>query len=246
MKDLNHLVYSEDPLWQRISDFSPDDPEALIPFSHKLAREQNWSQAFTQRAIYEYKRFVYLCCISPSGASPSQIVDEVWHLHLEYTQNYWEEFCNNTLGRKLHHHPSKGGPHEKKKHEHWLKDTLRTYKQVFKKAPPDDIWKRSFPWGLPWKRSTPFKNWSLVFIFFSAIVLLSGCKANGMVVIILAVFGFFALLVISGMASAHGKNGNQNQNNNSGSGGCSGGSGCSGGGCSGGGCGGGCGGCGGG
>lgn len=201
MKDLTHLAYSEDPLWQRINDFSIDDPEALIPFSGKLARMQNWSEDFTRRAIHEYKRFVYLSCISSIGASPSQVVDAVWHLHLEYTQNYWEEFCDKTLGRKLHHHPSKGGPHEKKKYEHWLKDTLINYRQVFRKDPPADIWKKHFPLGLPRQRSTPFKNWSLVFLFFSVIVMLSGCRANWMVIGILVLFGFFALLIISDLTS---------------------------------------------
>ncbi|WP_343307836.1 hypothetical protein AAHN97_11880 [Chitinophaga niabensis] len=236
------IDYSKDPLWQRINDFSPDDPEALIPFSGKLAREQNWSATFTQRAIHEYKRFVYLCCVSPTGASPSQIVDEVWHLHLEYTQNYWEDFCDKTLGRKLHHHPSKGGPHEKKKYAHWLKDTLKTYKQVFRKNPPDDIWKKYSAFGLPRERSVPFSSWHLVFLFFSGIVLLTGCNSGPVTITIVVLFGFFALLTISSSLAKGGKKGTDN--NSCSGGGC--GSGCSSGsgGC-GSGCGGGCGGCGG-
>ncbi|MCW3465295.1 glycine-rich domain-containing protein [Chitinophaga nivalis] len=201
MQELKHLVYSEDPLWQRINDFNPDDPEAEMPFSRKLTMAQNWSETFTQKAIQEYKHFVYLCCVSPAGASPSEIVDKVWHLHLQYTQNYWEAFCEKTLGRNLHHHPSKGGPHEEKKYKHWLKDTLRNYKRVFKKDPPADIWKRCYPLGLPRNRATTFKGWSLVFLFFAAIVMLSGCRANAMVIIILVLFGFFALIILSDLVS---------------------------------------------
>ncbi|ULT23316.1 hypothetical protein KUH03_29530 [Sphingobacterium sp. E70] len=81
--------------------------------------QRNWPKKKTglwtlqKKAIEEYKKFVYLCCILPDGASPSETVDKVWHMHLMYTQNYWEEFCPEILKRKLHHHPSKGGVTEK-------------------------------------------------------------------------------------------------------------------------------------
>lgn len=62
--------------------------------------------AFCEQVIGEYKKFMLLCCVLPQGASPSQQVDAVWHLHLTYTRSYWTHFCRNTLGKDIHHHPS--------------------------------------------------------------------------------------------------------------------------------------------
>lgn len=132
--------YLADALWRRIADYPIDDPNAAKPLSVKLAEEQGWRPAFTARVLEEYKRFVYLCCISPTGASPSQIVDEAWHMHLTYTTNYWQRFCRDTLQQELHHHPSMGGPEEYQKHRQWYFETLRLYLDTFGEYPPEDIW----------------------------------------------------------------------------------------------------------
>lgn len=134
------MSYEKHDLWQRISNYHPDQPDAAHPFSRKLAAEQHWIEAFTRRAIEEYKRFIYLCCISPTGASPPPIVDEVWHLHLTYTVDYWNHFCKEVLQRDIHHHPSRGGPHENEKHRSWYRDTLTLYQATFGHEPPLDIW----------------------------------------------------------------------------------------------------------
>ncbi|GAB2827763.1 TIGR04222 domain-containing membrane protein [Ferruginibacter profundus] len=131
---------SQQELWEKIRNFQLDDPASAFPFSRKLAHQNNWTTTFTNRAIEEYKKFIFLCCISPTGASPSAIVDEVWHLHLTYTDNYWNRFCKNTLSKEIHHHPSKGGTGEKEKHENWYVATLLLYEQQFNSKPPQDIW----------------------------------------------------------------------------------------------------------
>jgi uncharacterized protein (TIGR04222 family) len=127
-------------LWSAIQQFPLDDPNAELNFSRKLSAQQKWSAAFTQKAIDEYRKFIFLCCIAPKGASPSTVVDEVWHLHLTYTHSYWIEFCKNTLGKDIHHYPSKGGSEEDHKHEQWYTDTLQLYETVFESPPPADIW----------------------------------------------------------------------------------------------------------
>lgn len=127
-------------LWTRIQQFPLNDETAVRPFSEKLMSEQNWTPAFTKRAIAEYRRFLFLCCISPGGAAPSQPVDLVWHLHLTYTKSYWVDLCQGVLGRELHHFPSAGGPKEDAKHRQWYSDTLSLYRNVFDEEPPADIW----------------------------------------------------------------------------------------------------------
>lgn len=133
-------VKTHETLWKKVQRFELDDGAASVKFSDKLARENNWSTEFTGRAINEYKRFIFLCCISPTGASPSPIVDEVWHLHLTYTQNYWKAFCQETLEKEIHHHPSKGGESEGERHREWYQKTLELYRDVFEESPPSDIW----------------------------------------------------------------------------------------------------------
>jgi hypothetical protein len=127
-------------LWNSIQQFPLDDPNAAITFSRKLAAKQNWSPFFTERVIEEYRKFLFLCCISPTGASPSQAVDEAWHLHLTYTKSYWTDLCRNTLNKDIHHHPSRGGDEENHKHRDWYAETLLLYESVFGSSPPDDIW----------------------------------------------------------------------------------------------------------
>ena len=131
---------SQQELWENIQNFNFDDQNSSYPFSRKLANENNWSFSFTQQAIAEYRKFIFLCCISPTGASPSETVDKVWHLHLTYTKNYWEDFCQNTLQQDIHHHPSRGGPTEKTKHDNWYRETLQHYEATFKNPPPSLIW----------------------------------------------------------------------------------------------------------
>lgn len=131
---------SQQELWERIQKFQLDDPASAYPFSKKLAQQNNWTLSFTNRAIEEYKKFIFLCCVSPAGASPSEIIDEVWHLHLTYTDNYWNQFCKKTLLKDIHHHPSKGGKDEKEKHVNWYSNTLSLYRQQFNTSPPADIW----------------------------------------------------------------------------------------------------------
>lgn len=131
---------SQPELWGKIQNFNPDDPHSSFPFSKKLAKENNWSASFTAKAIEEYKKFMYLCCVSPNGASPSDVVDQVWHMHLTYTTSYWIDFCKNTLQKDIHHYPSKGGFIESEKHKNWYNETLLLYEASFGTKPPASIW----------------------------------------------------------------------------------------------------------
>ncbi|WP_294286967.1 hypothetical protein [uncultured Chryseobacterium sp.] len=174
-------------LWNRLQHFTLDHPEAEFPFSKKLAKEEKWTESFTQKAIEEYKKFVYLCCTLPNGASPSEVVDKVWHLHLMYTRNYWEEFCPDILQRKLHHHPSNGGKSETEKHSKWFRETLENYRKVFGELPPEEIWLRKKPDG--------FRTFFQKYIHLPVLLLLLSvisCSGNGN----MAFAGFFFIFII--------------------------------------------------
>ncbi len=232
------MLLKDESLWSRIQGFSLDASDADFPFSKKLAKEENWSLEFTRKAIEEYKKFVYLCCILPKGASPSEIVDKVWHMHLIYTQNYWEEFCPNILKRALHHHPSKGGGSEKLKHQNWFTDTLKSYKDVFQSEVPEDIWLNRSNTEKTKRKS---RIWRFI-PFPMMIPLLSSCLGEVLTTISSIFFSFVGIIIFGGIISSI-KNYKDKNDGNSGS--SCGGSSCSSGSSCGGGCGGGCGGCGG-
>jgi uncharacterized protein (TIGR04222 family) len=130
-------------LWEKIAYFNLDDPKAANPFSLKLMTEQKWSLPQTQRNIAEYKKFMFLVMAEPNGASPSKMVDEVWHAHITNTKNY-EQFCEKTIGKFVHHNPSKGGRAEVSRHADWYKETLTAYIRHFDAPPPPDIWDYPF------------------------------------------------------------------------------------------------------
>ncbi len=126
-------------LWTRLSALSLDDPTAEFPFSKRLARDNGWSHRFALRAIEEYKRFAYLAMTATHEVTPSDEVDQVWHLHLTYTRHYWGEF-QEALGQPLHHNPTAGGNENTRRYTNNYETTLKRYEEAFKVKPPSDIW----------------------------------------------------------------------------------------------------------
>jgi uncharacterized protein (TIGR04222 family) len=109
-------------------------------FSRRLARDNGWSHEFALRVCEEYKKFLYLACTTGHVVSPSEEVDQAWHLHLTYTRSYWEELCPKVLGMPLHHDPSRGRKSEAGKFEALYEQTLASYGKAFDAPPPLDIW----------------------------------------------------------------------------------------------------------
>ncbi len=130
-------------LYEKIQAFSLDAIDAIYSLSGRLVRQNRWSLAYTQRTIEEYKKFVLLAMITGHPVTPSEQVDQVWHLHLTYSYSYWEEFCPKVLGRSLHHGPTKGGAQEELKHRDQYRKTLEAYERTFGYAAPSDIWPMS-------------------------------------------------------------------------------------------------------
>ncbi|MEM8808111.1 MAG: hypothetical protein AAGF01_18985 [Cyanobacteria bacterium P01_G01_bin.38] len=127
-------------LYERLQAFSLDQPDAQLSFSKRLARENSWSLGYAQQAIEEYKRFTFLAITAGHPVTPSDQVDQVWHLHLTYTRSYWEDFCPNILQRHLHHDPTLGGQTENQKFSEWYHQTLESYEAWFGQKPPTSYW----------------------------------------------------------------------------------------------------------
>jgi len=94
----------------------------------------------TERVVDEYRRFCFLAATSEDELTPSDAVDQAWHLHLTYTRDYWDRFCPVVLRRPLHHGPTAGGNIERSRFFDQYALTLLRYEQVFGAPPPEDIW----------------------------------------------------------------------------------------------------------
>ncbi|MFT6922326.1 MAG: hypothetical protein ACJA1C_001328 [Crocinitomicaceae bacterium] len=133
------MTESEKELWNLINSFEIDDEHSVFPFSERLARDNNWKLEFSIRTIAEYKKFIFLICITDHPLTPSDAVDQVWHLHLLYTQSYWKEFMP-LIGREIHHGPTKGGNEERTKYTNCYGMLKTRYVEVFGEEFPKDIW----------------------------------------------------------------------------------------------------------
>jgi hypothetical protein len=125
--------------WERLSNLGFDVADAALPFSARLARDNGWPASFAERAVEEYRRFCFLAVHAGHPVTPSDEVDQVWHLHLLYSRHYWETLCRDTLEMPLHHGPTQGGAAEGHKYHAWYEDTLASYRRYFGE-PPKALW----------------------------------------------------------------------------------------------------------
>ncbi len=128
-----------DLLWKSLSTVAFDDPDAAFDFTARLARDNGWSRSFAARVIEEYRRFAYLAMTSGHEVTPSDEVDQAWHLHLTFTRHYWGVFTE-ALGAPLHHNPTAGGAGERARYADNYARTLASYERIFGAAAPADIW----------------------------------------------------------------------------------------------------------
>jgi len=146
MSETNRLPpsFPDHPVWASLSRYTIGPEDAALPFAARLARENGWSAAYAARVIEEYKRFCFLAVTGGSGGggevTPSDAVDQAWHLHLTYSRDYWERFCPEILSCQLHHGPTAGGGTERHRYAEQYAETLKRYEEVFGELAPLDIW----------------------------------------------------------------------------------------------------------
>jgi hypothetical protein len=236
-------------LISQISSFDIDGGAVRLSFAKRLARENQWTLSFSNRVIEEYKRFVALAMVAGRQVTPSEHVDQAWHLHLTYTVSYWERF-HRLLPFPLHHHPTKGGGSESDKFENQYEATLKLYSEVFGEAPPADIWpptESRFGHDLAWARVNLNDHWvirkpdfSKLRLPFAAVILSligAGCvlattdqapvenPSALLIVIGVVLLIFFVVMIYRASRTGHGRNGGDTTGNGGyGGSGCGGGS----------------------
>jgi uncharacterized protein (TIGR04222 family) len=133
------MLEKQQQLYQRICDYELDDPSHEVGFLAHLMRANGWSRSLALGAIEEYRKFVFLALVADHQVTPSDQVDQVWHLHLLFSDAYWNDFCPRVLGRPLHHLPARGGQEERGRFHEQYRATIRSYRQHFGE-PPADLW----------------------------------------------------------------------------------------------------------
>ncbi len=127
------------PVWRRLSSCDIGPVGGELSFAARLARENGWSAEYAGRVLEEYRRFCFLAATCGEQVTPSDAVDQAWHLHLTYSRDYWDHYCPNVLGRKLHHGPTLGGAAERGRFFEQYARTLQAYEAAFGPA-PSDLW----------------------------------------------------------------------------------------------------------
>ncbi|HYJ82522.1 MAG TPA: hypothetical protein VEW26_06735 [Allosphingosinicella sp.] len=138
-------VLNRPALWAALSHMRIELSGAPLRFEDSLADEQGWTVGFAERVTDEYRRFLYLAATAGFEVTPSQAVDEAWHLHLTLP-HYREILCGRILGRPLEHRPATGESGDEERHCRQYEDTVALYERAFLRPPPSDIWPRPISW----------------------------------------------------------------------------------------------------
>lgn len=109
-------------------------------FAAKVAKKHGWTEEFAFLAIREYKKFVYMGCVSHYDVTPSKVIDIVWHEHQLFTRGY-REFCRDVLKQHFDHSPELIPFDEQtEQFSAQYQKTLAFYEHEFGVAPPAEIW----------------------------------------------------------------------------------------------------------
>ena len=81
-------------------------------FKEKLCMKLSISPATASLHILEYKKFLLMMACLAQPLTPSNKVDQVWHLHISFLDHYHihcAELFKAPCSGFLHHNPTKGG-----------------------------------------------------------------------------------------------------------------------------------------
>lgn len=78
----------------------------LTPMIERVMKEKRWTRRMADVAAGFYRNFLYLSKKYPEESlSPTRQIDEIWHAHILYTQDY-HRACEKIFGFYLHHQPT--------------------------------------------------------------------------------------------------------------------------------------------
>lgn len=134
----NHVVPLH--LGDRINEIFGGVDASTKAFASKIARKAGWTNKFALKALFEYKKFVFLGVVSDFNVTPSKIIDQVWHEHLLFT-NAYRQFCNEVIYYTFDHNPELIPMTDQTGNfnDQYIR-TIELYKNEFGNEPPSEIW----------------------------------------------------------------------------------------------------------
>ena len=111
----------------------------LPPSLNALISQKFCTSGLTEKYVEEYIRFLTLIYFSNTTLTPSEEVDQVWHVHQALTLEY-EKFCDEIFGKFISHSPSTGGLENNERYKEIYRNTKEFYLFVFKENPNWELW----------------------------------------------------------------------------------------------------------
>lgn len=90
-----------------------------------------------EKAVSEYRKFIFLTISAPHPCVPSHEIDEVWHAHILHSRNYLS-FCKEVGRDYIHHDPSP--PSERLELDPFFRKTTALYQEIFGAIPEPSVW----------------------------------------------------------------------------------------------------------
>ena len=123
--------------------------QAFAPLMQMMQQQMGVQADMAGRVVEEYRKFLFLAMRAGHQVIPPGIINDVWMMHMQNAQNYWEQ-----LGQMIGEKPLAGGIDPKAMGEMgdaWAA-TLKSYEAIFGTKPPMDIWGQGpaggdTPWG---------------------------------------------------------------------------------------------------
>jgi hypothetical protein len=75
------------PFREEVDDLDPPK-RTCTRFEHNLRKIGDWTDEATEKITAAYRRFLYLKALTGETLTPPTWVDQAWHLHMEFPEDY--------------------------------------------------------------------------------------------------------------------------------------------------------------
>lgn len=145
------MDYRLDPLWLKLNMMNAQGLQAFAPLMDMMQKQMGQNAEMAQRVIEEYRKFLFLAMRAGHQVIPPGPINDVWMMHLQNAQNYWEN-----LGQMITERPTAaqgaGTQNFASMADAW-KATLESYEKIFGMKPPMDIWGSGPAQENPWMQA---------------------------------------------------------------------------------------------
>ena len=121
--------------FRSVRDVMVEPPRTMTCFEHCLRHEGDWTDESATRITLEYRKFLYLKIVEGGVLTPSEVVDQAWHLHRCFPEAY-RRFCAEVAGQDIPH--QRGIP--KAQADSSYARLLAAYVREFDQTPSVEIW----------------------------------------------------------------------------------------------------------